>query len=56
MTTISEEFSIFHLVFTLEFLSCAAEVKVRVYSPAGKSDEGRFALDVAVKTLELYTK
>ncbi|EXB36747.1 Puromycin-sensitive aminopeptidase [Morus notabilis] len=31
-------------------------VKVRVYCPVGKSDKGQFALEVAVKTLELYTK
>lgn len=29
-------------------------VVVRVYTPLGKSDQGRFALDVAVKTLPFY--
>ncbi|KAK7352549.1 hypothetical protein VNO80_17972 [Phaseolus coccineus] len=29
-------------------------VKVRVYCQVGKANQGRFALDVAVKTLELY--
>jgi len=29
-------------------------VSVRVYAPPGKKDQGRFALDLAVKTLELY--
>ncbi|KAL6996293.1 hypothetical protein U1Q18_006426 [Sarracenia purpurea var. burkii] len=31
-------------------------IKVRVYCPVGKSDEGRFALNVAVKALDLYKK
>ncbi|GLT60799.1 hypothetical protein SLA2020_335490 [Shorea laevis] len=31
-------------------------IKVRVYCPVGKSDKGKFALDVAVKALDLYTK
>ncbi|GAB2285947.1 AP-1 complex subunit mu-1-Iike, variant 2 [Dionaea muscipula] len=30
--------------------------KVRVYSQVGKANQGTFALDVAVKTLELYRK
>lgn len=29
-------------------------VKVRVYGQVGKANQGKFALDVAVKTLELY--
>ena len=29
-------------------------VKVRVYCQVGKADQGKFALHVAVKTLELY--
>lgn len=29
-------------------------IKVRVYCQVGKANQGRFALDVAVKTLELY--
>jgi len=29
-------------------------VAVRVYAPPGKKDQGRFSLDLAVKTLELY--
>jgi len=29
-------------------------VTVRVYTPPGKKDQGRFSLDLAVKTLELY--
>jgi len=31
-----------------------AGVLIRVYTPPGKSEEGKFALSVAVKTLELY--
>ncbi|XP_008808926.2 aminopeptidase M1-like [Phoenix dactylifera] len=31
-------------------------IKVRVYSQVGKSNQGKFALDVAVKTLDLYKK
>ena len=31
-----------------------AGVKVRVYCQVGKANQGKFALDVAVKTLDLY--
>ncbi|GMQ08224.1 hypothetical protein CsSME_00052052 [Camellia sinensis var. sinensis] len=31
-------------------------IKVRAYCPVGKSDQGRFALDVAVKALDIYKK
>ncbi|XVF27003.1 hypothetical protein REPUB_Repub14bG0069300 [Reevesia pubescens] len=31
-------------------------IKVRVFCPVGKSDEGKFALDVAVKSLDIFTK
>ncbi|XP_059641854.1 aminopeptidase M1-like [Cornus florida] len=31
-------------------------IKVRAYCPVGKSDKGKFALSVAVKTLDLYTE
>lgn len=31
-------------------------IKVRVYCQVGKSNQGKFALDVAVKTLDLYKK
>ncbi|KAF8393584.1 hypothetical protein HHK36_021828 [Tetracentron sinense] len=31
-------------------------IKVRVYCPVGKSDKGKFALDVAVKALDLFKK
>ncbi|GAV84937.1 Peptidase_M1 domain-containing protein/DUF3358 domain-containing protein [Cephalotus follicularis] len=31
-------------------------VKVGVYCPVGKSDEGKFALDLAIKSLDIYTK
>lgn len=31
-----------------------AGIKVRVYCQVGKADQGKFALDVAVKTLDLY--
>ncbi|KAM5579485.1 hypothetical protein ABKV19_009325 [Rosa sericea] len=31
-------------------------VKVRAYCPVGKSDKGEFALNVAVKTLDLFSK
>lgn len=37
-------------------MSCdiCSGVIVRVYSQVGKSNEGKFALDVAVKSLDLY--
>ncbi|KAI7998266.1 Aminopeptidase M1 [Camellia lanceoleosa] len=31
-------------------------IKVRAYCPVGKSDQGRLALDVAVKALDIYKK
>lgn len=31
-------------------------VKVRAYCPVGKSDKGEFALNLAVKTLDLFSK
>ncbi|KAL9674745.1 hypothetical protein QQ045_002944 [Rhodiola kirilowii] len=31
-------------------------IKVRAYCPVGKSDKGKFALDVGVKVLDLFTK
>ena len=31
-------------------------VKVRVYCQVGKVNQGKFALDVAVRTLELYNE
>lgn len=31
-------------------------VKVRAYCPVGKSDKGEFALNIAVKTLDLFSK
>ncbi|XP_031251964.1 aminopeptidase M1-like isoform X1 [Pistacia vera] len=31
-------------------------VKVGVYCPVGKSDEGKYALEVAVKSLDIFTK
>ncbi|KAL5576285.1 hypothetical protein UlMin_017984 [Ulmus minor] len=36
--------------------TAADGVKVRVYCPVGKSDKGQFALDVAVKSLDLFSK
>ncbi|WJZ94349.1 hypothetical protein VitviT2T_013220 [Vitis vinifera] len=30
-------------------------IKVRAYCPVGKADQGKFALDVAVKTLDMFT-
>lgn len=33
---------------------CLAGIKVRVYCHVGKENQGKFALDVAVKTLGLY--
>lgn len=37
-------------------LTLHAGVKVRVYCPVGKSDKGEYALHVAVKTLDLFTR
>lgn len=31
-------------------------IKVRAYCPVGESDKGRFALNVAVKSLDLFKK
>uniref|UniRef100_A0A2N9FTL6 Alpha-aminoacylpeptide hydrolase n=1 Tax=Fagus sylvatica TaxID=28930 RepID=A0A2N9FTL6_FAGSY len=31
-------------------------IKVRVYCPVGKSDKGKFALNVAVKSLDIFTR
>ncbi|KAK7255647.1 hypothetical protein RIF29_29062 [Crotalaria pallida] len=33
-----------------------AGIKVRLYCAVGKSDQGKFALDIALKTLDIYTK
>ncbi|GKB34146.1 aminopeptidase M1 [Tanacetum coccineum] len=40
----------YHLTMSYPF----AGIKVRVYCQAGKANQGMFALDVAVKTLDLY--
>lgn len=39
---------------TFSCLSLLAGITVRVYCQVGKSDQGKFALEVAVKTLDLY--
>ena len=31
-------------------------IKVRVYCPVGKSDNGKFALNVSVKELDIFTR
>lgn len=41
--------SLLHLLF------CAG-IRVRSYCPVGKSEKGKLALNIAVKSLELYTK
>ena len=33
-----------------------AGIKVRVYCPVGKSDNGKFALNVSVKELDIFTR
>lgn len=43
-------------LYMTTFLSYCAGIKVRCYCQVGKSDQGKFALEVAVKTLELYKK
>ena len=40
--------------FFLNEFNISTGVKVRVYCQVGKANQGKFALDVAVKTLELY--
>lgn len=35
---------------------CCVGIKVRCYCQVGKTEQGKFALEVAVKTLELYEK
>lgn len=35
---------------------CCVGIKVRCYCQVGKTEQGKFALEVAVKTLELYKK
>ncbi|KAK7349272.1 hypothetical protein VNO77_06514 [Canavalia gladiata] len=36
--------------------SAADGVKIRVYCAVGKSDQGKLAMDIAVKTLDIFTK
>jgi hypothetical protein len=36
------------------YVSIQLGTKVRVYTQVGKTNQGKFALDVAVKSLELY--
>lgn len=38
------------------FLYSFVGIKVRVYCAVGKSDQGKFAMDIAVKALDIYTK
>lgn len=39
-----------------DLVLCLSGIKVRVYCQVGKTSQGKFALDVAVKTLGLYKK
>lgn len=41
---------------TVYNLNGFAGVKVSVYCPVGKSEQGKFGLEVAVKVLDLYKK
>lgn len=38
----------------IEQYTADGRIAVRVYTPLGKTDQGRFALDVAVRTLPYY--
>lgn len=40
----------------MSYCSVHAGIKVRAYCPVGKSDKGKFALDVAVKSLDIFAK
>ena len=40
----------------VEKMTSDGRVKVRVYTPVGKRDQGKFALDVAAKALMFYTE
>lgn len=43
----------FHM---FKFLTCCTGVKVRAYCPIGRSDEAKLVLDLAVKSLQFFTK
>ena len=51
---------IFFLLFSfqvyVEYCTVHAGTKVRVYCPVGKCDKGKFALNVAVKALDIFTR
>lgn len=40
----------------LSYCTVRAGIKVRAYFPVGKSDKGKFTLDVAVKALDIFAK
>lgn len=46
---------VLHSVILVAICWCAG-IKVRVYCQVGKENQGKFALDVAVKTLDFYKK
>lgn len=46
----------FYFCIMLPASATSSGIKVRVYTQVGRSNQGKFALDVAVKALELYIK
>ena len=50
----------FSLLFSfqvyVDFCTVHTGTKVRVYCPVGKCDKGKFALDVAVKAFDIFTR
>uniref|UniRef100_A0A2C9M090 Peptidase M1 membrane alanine aminopeptidase domain-containing protein n=1 Tax=Biomphalaria glabrata TaxID=6526 RepID=A0A2C9M090_BIOGL len=57
-TPIMSTYLVAFVVGDYDYLEAVDEddVLVRVYTPKGKQEQGRFALDVAVKTLPFYKK
>ena len=46
----------FYFKVYVDYCTVHAGTKVRVYCPVGKCDKGKFALDVAVKALDIFTR
>lgn len=49
-------FTTFSSTLTIMYLVILLGLKIRVYASIGKSNKGKFALDLAVKTLDLYKR
>lgn len=46
----------FYQMIVLVHILTRVGIKVGVYCPVGKSDEGKFSLEVAVKSLDIFTR